>query len=69
MLLNLFKVPFMVDLGLITTQSFGFNLAMAPAVWIGVFGGRRLLKNINQSVFDKLVLALSAVGGIMLLVS
>jgi uncharacterized protein len=69
MLLNLFKVPFMVDLGLITTQSFGFNLAMAPAVWIGVFGGRRLLKSINQSMFDKLVLALSAVGGIMLLVS
>src|SRR3981189_1461620 len=32
MLLNLFKVPFMANLGLITTQSFGFNLALAPAV-------------------------------------
>jgi len=35
MLLNLFKVPFMVDLGLITSQSFGFNLALAPAVLAG----------------------------------
>jgi uncharacterized protein len=68
MLLNLFKVPFMIKLGLITTQSFGFNLAMAPAVWLGVFGGRWILRRINQDLFDKLVLVLSGLGGIMLLV-
>ncbi len=39
MLLNLFKVPFMVDLGLITTQSFGFNLMLAPAVLLGALAG------------------------------
>jgi uncharacterized protein len=68
LLLNLFKVPFMINLGLITTQSFSFNLAMAPAVWAGVFGGRWLLGRINQDIFDKLVLVLSGVGGIMLLI-
>jgi uncharacterized protein len=66
MLLNLFKVPFMVDLGLITTRSFGFNLALAPAVVIGAFGGRWLLLRVNQELFEKLVLALSAIGGILL---
>jgi uncharacterized membrane protein YfcA len=66
MLLNLFKVPFMVDLGLITTQSFGFNLALAPAVVIGAFSGRWLLMRVNQDLFEKLVLALSAIGGILL---
>jgi uncharacterized protein len=66
MLLNLFKVPFMVDLGLITTQSFGFNLALAPAVVIGAFSGRWLLMRVNQELFEKLVLALSAIGGILL---
>jgi uncharacterized protein len=67
MLLNLFKVPFMVDLGLITTQSFGFNLALAPAVLLGALAGRWLLLHINQKLFELLVLLLSAIGGILLL--
>lgn len=66
MLLNLFKVPFMVDLGLITTQSFGFNLALAPAVLIGALAGRWVLQHINQNLFELLVLLLSAIGGILL---
>jgi uncharacterized membrane protein YfcA len=55
MLLNLFKVPFMVDLGLITAQSFSFNLALAPAVLLGALAGRWLLKRVNQNLFEQLV--------------
>jgi uncharacterized protein len=66
MLLNLFKVPFMVDLGLITVQSFGFNLMLAPAVLLGAVAGRWLLMRVNQSLFEQLVLALSAIGGVLL---
>jgi uncharacterized membrane protein YfcA len=66
MLLNLFKVPFMVDLGLITVQSFGFNLMLAPAVLLGAVAGRWLLMRVNQTLFEQLVLALSAIGGILL---
>jgi uncharacterized protein len=68
MILNLFKVPFMVKLGLITAQSFEFNLMLAPAVLAGAFAGRWLLIRINQQLFENMVLALSAIAGVMLIV-
>lgn len=67
MLLNWFKVPFMVNLGLITTNSIKFNLFLAPAVLIGTFAGRWLLTRINQKWFENLALGLSAVGAMRLL--
>jgi uncharacterized membrane protein YfcA len=67
MVLNLFKVPFMVKLGLITPQSFEFNLVLAPAVLLGALAGRWLLMRINQQFFDKLVLSLSAIAGVLLI--
>jgi uncharacterized membrane protein YfcA len=68
MALNLFKVPFMVKLGLITAQSVEFNLILAPAVLLGAFAGRWLLVRINQRFFEKWVLALSAIAGVLLIV-
>jgi hypothetical protein len=68
MVLNLFKVPFMVALGLITVRSFEFNLMLVPAVLLGAFAGRWILLHIDQSLFEKLVLALSAIGGVFLIV-
>jgi uncharacterized protein len=67
MVLNLFKVPFMVKLGLITPQSFEFNLLLAPAVLLGALAGRWLLIRINQRLFEQLVLSLSAVAGFLLI--
>jgi uncharacterized protein len=67
MVLNLFKVPFMVKLGLITPQSFEFNLILAPAVLLGALAGRWLLMRLNQQLFEKLVLSLSAIAGILLI--
>jgi uncharacterized membrane protein YfcA len=66
MCLNLFKVPFMVNLGLITVHSFGFNLMLAPAVVIGAFVGRWLVVRINQALFENMVLCLSAIAGVLL---
>jgi uncharacterized protein len=68
MVLNLFKVPFMVNLGLISAQSFEFNLMLAPAVLLGALVGRWLLIRINQQLFENLVLGLSAVAGVLLIV-
>ncbi|MSU53838.1 MAG: sulfite exporter TauE/SafE family protein, partial [Opitutaceae bacterium] len=51
LLLNLFKVPFMVSLGLITQPSFALNLWLAPAVLAGALAGRKILPLINQKMF------------------
>ncbi len=63
-LLNLFKVPFMVNLGLINGSSFMLNLALAPAVLVGALAGRKLLPKINQRVFENLALTLAVVASI-----
>ncbi len=67
MLLNLFKVPFMVGLDLITWESLRFNLLLAPAVLAGAVLGRWLLTRIDQKLFETLALVLSAVAGLKLL--
>jgi uncharacterized membrane protein YfcA len=67
MLLNLFKVPFMVHLGLINAGSFTINLLLAPAVFAGALLGKKILTRIDQKLFENLALGLSAVAGLKLL--
>jgi len=66
-LLNLFKVPFMIHLGLIDGRSISGNLLLAPVVVVGAFVGRKLLARINQKLFEQLALALSGLAGLKLL--
>ncbi|MFI4890446.1 MAG: sulfite exporter TauE/SafE family protein [Steroidobacterales bacterium] len=66
-LLNLFKLPFMVRLGLVSLPSLAFDALLVPAVVIGLMGGRWLLARMNQRLFEELALALSAITGIALL--
>jgi hypothetical protein len=67
LLLNLFKVPFMIHLGLINTTSFTLNLWLAPAVVAGAWLGRKLVMKIDQRSFENIALALSIVAGLNLL--
>lgn len=67
LLLNLFKVPFMVALGLINPASLTVNLWLAPAVLAGAWLGKRLLARLNQELFENVALALSALAGLRLL--
>ncbi|TVR55214.1 MAG: sulfite exporter TauE/SafE family protein [Puniceicoccaceae bacterium] len=64
LLLNLFKVPFMADLGLIHGESLRWNLWLAPAVLAGAWLGWRLLKVINQKLFERLALGLTVVAAL-----
>ena len=66
-LINLFKLPFMIDLGLVSPSSFMFDLVLFPAVLAGTFAGRWILVRLNQRLFEELALALSALTGIALL--
>lgn len=67
MLMNLFKVPFMLNLGLINPTSFTLNLWLAPVVLAGALLGRRILVKINQRLFEDLALILAALAGVKLL--
>jgi uncharacterized membrane protein YfcA len=65
--LNLFKVPFMAGLGMITTASFLTNLLLAPAVVAGALAGRWVVRRINQQWFEIIALGLTFAAGIRLL--
>ncbi|MBW8781623.1 MAG: sulfite exporter TauE/SafE family protein [Verrucomicrobia bacterium] len=67
LLLNCFKVPFMMHLGLITAESFRFNLLLAPAVLAGAWLGWWFLRCIPQRLFENLALGLGVAAGIRLL--
>jgi len=65
-LINVFKIPFSMSLGLITPQTLTFNAVLAPAVIAGVFLGRYLLGKINQQAFEWLLIAMALVGSLRL---
>jgi uncharacterized membrane protein YfcA len=68
-LLNLFKLPFMMDLGLVTGVSLQLNLLLAPLVVLGALAGRRILMRLNQRVFEELALGLSGIAALALLLA
>ena len=59
MLLNFFKLPFMVSLGLVNRESLLLNLELAPAVLVGTWLGSWVLRHINQSAFETIALVLT----------
>ncbi len=67
LLMNLFKVPFMASLGLVTVESATGNLWLVPAVLAGTWIGRGVLKRMDQKLFERLALLLSIAAGINLL--
>jgi len=68
MLMNLFKVPFMMDLGLVNAASFQLNLWLAPVVLAGALLGRVILVKIDQRLFENIALGLAGLAGLKLLV-
>ncbi|MCS7068425.1 MAG: sulfite exporter TauE/SafE family protein [Meiothermus sp.] len=69
LVVNLFKVPFAVGLGLITWESLAFNLWLLPAVGLGAWAGRRLLDYLRQDRFEWMALGLAWLGGLRLLLA
>jgi uncharacterized protein len=63
LLMNLFKFPFMVDLGLVNHSSLLLNLILAPAVIVGTVLGRWLLGRIDQRLFENIALSLTIIAG------
>ena len=63
-IINLFKVPFSIALGLIHGQTLMVNLILAPAVLVGVLAGRWLLERIPQRLFEHMLLAFAVLAAL-----
>lgn len=68
LLINLLKVPLNAQLNLITVESLWLDLNLLPAVALGVFGGRYLIKHVSQSLFEWMVIVFALVAALRLLI-
>jgi uncharacterized membrane protein YfcA len=66
LVLNVFKVPFLVYLGLIDAASLRYDLPLFPVSLLGAFVGWWLLKHINQALFEALCLIFTLVAAVYL---
>jgi hypothetical protein len=64
--INLFKLPFSVGLGLITSHSLLLDLALAPSVVAGIFLGLFLARRIQDKAFTIVVQVFTAVSAVKL---
>ncbi|GAA2434155.1 sulfite exporter TauE/SafE family protein [Streptomyces macrosporus] len=67
LVVNAFKVPFMVGLDLINAESLRLDAMLAALVVAGAFVGRAVVARIDQRLFDRLVIAATTLGGLQLL--
>jgi len=66
-IINAFKVPFSVALGLIHGETLALNVILSPAILAGMFVGRWLTMHIPQRLFDGLLLVFAAVAALRLI--
>jgi uncharacterized membrane protein YfcA len=66
-ILNWFKVPFSVNLGLININSLKLNLLLLPGICIGAISGIFLLKKIPQKIFNQIVQVLAVIAALKLI--
>ncbi len=65
--LNLFKLPFSLQMGLINSRSLPLDLWLAPCAVGGAVLGRFLLPLIPQSVFERIALVFTVLAALKLL--
>jgi len=68
MLLNMFKIPFLRKMDLVTTSSLLTNLVLIPVIGIGLFVGIKFIKYIPQKIFNRIIQSLAAIGAAVLVV-
>jgi uncharacterized membrane protein YfcA len=67
LIVNLIKVPFSVNLGLIYGGSLLFNLALVPVVAAGIFTGQRLIRVVPQALFETLLLLFAVIASLRMI--
>lgn len=64
---NVIKVPFFLQLGMITGSSFLLNVYLIPLIALGAWIGVKLVPVIPQTWFHRIILLLGAVGAVRLM--
>jgi uncharacterized protein len=67
LLINAFKVPFSFWLGLIHGQTLMLNVVLLPAIFVGVFTGRQIVRRLPQHVFELMMVGFAAVAALRLI--
>jgi uncharacterized protein len=67
LMVNLFKVPFSVTLGLIHPGSLALDLMLVPLVGAGIYCGRILIEKISQKMFERFLLAFAGIAALKLI--
>ncbi len=66
LVINFIKLPLGAGMNLINTQTLLANLMLAPAIALGVFGGKKILTKIPQKAFEITVISFAIIAGIKL---
>lgn len=66
-LINLFKVPFSIALGLLHGPTVVFTAALAPSVALGLAAGRWLVHRIPQQAFNAVLLGFTVLAALRLI--
>lgn len=66
-LVNLLKVPFMMDLGIIHPKSLSLSASFMVYSVLGALIAPRIVKHINQKIFEILIWVFVVIGGLKLI--
>jgi uncharacterized protein len=66
-LINVFKMPFSVGIGVVHRSSLIFDAILVPPVLVGLLSGRWLIHRIPQRAFEVMMLAFAAVASLRLI--
>lgn len=66
LIINVFKIPFSMFLGLINLKSLVIDTLFSPAILVGMLIGKWMLDRIPQKLFDSLLLAFTIVAALRL---
>ncbi len=69
LILNILKLPFSAQQGLIQATSLGFNALLVPGIAAGFFLGRWAVASIPQKPFERVVMVLTVITALKLVVS
>lgn len=67
LIVNTFKIPFSIALGLIHGGTLLLNLVLSPLIVLGLLAGRWLTTRIPQRTFDMLLLGFAAIAALRLI--